>query len=428
MMAPLAASLIFAGMLVAIFSERLNRSIAAILGALLMVMVGRWLGFYSEQQAVQSIDLYTLGLLLGMMILVALLEPTGFFQYVAVWAGRLSRGRPLRLLVLLGGVTTLLSMALDNVTTAVLIAPVTVLICELLGLSPAPFLIAEALLANVGGVATLIGDPPNVLIAAAAGFSFNSFLTHTLPVALVAWPATILLLKYLFRDDLRQPPRNIAALAQMDPERAFTDRRTAWRVLTVLAGAFCLFFVHTRLDVTPAFIALLAATVALLWVQPKLSDVLGRVEWEVLIFFIAMFIAVGGLEAAGVLNALAAPLAGLGSLPPVLLGLLLLWLSAGLSAVVDNVPITIALIPMIQQMGASGINITPLWWALALGAGFGGNGTLIGSTAGMIIATLSQKTHTPVTAPLWNRRGLPVMLLTCLIASLIYWLFYPLFK
>src|SRR5919108_850980 len=192
------SSLIFIVSLILIFSEKLHRSITAIAGAVFIVGLGKMLGFYSEKAALEAIDFNTLGLLLGMMILVAMLEPTGFFQYIAVWAARASRGKPVRLFVLLGSITTVLSMFLDNVTTVVLIAPVTILICEVLGMSPLPYLIAEALLSNTGGVATLVGDPPNVLIGSAAGLSFNDFLVYSLPIVAVAWVATLILLRFLF--------------------------------------------------------------------------------------------------------------------------------------------------------------------------------------------------------------------------------------
>ena len=426
--APIIASLIFLGMLALVFSEKLNRTLASIAASALMILAGRILGFYTEKQAIETIDMETLGLLLGMMLLVALLEPTGFFQLLAIWAGRLSKGRPLRLMVLLGSVTTVLSMFLDNVTTAVLIAPVTILICEILGLKPVPFLMAEALLSNTGGVATLIGDPPNVLIAAASGFTFNSFLTHTLPVVVIAWLMVLLFLRRIFADDLAVLPENTQALLHIDQAKTLTDISTARRVLWVLGGVIAAFFLQSWLEVSPAFIALSGAAVALVWVRPNLHDTLHRVEWEVLLFFVALFVTVGGLEAAGILHALVGLLLNGADLPPVVFGLLLLWFSAGLSAIVDNVPITIALIPVIEEFGLAGMNPIPLWWALAFGAGFGGNGTIIGSTANIIIAGLSQKTRTPITPALWNRRGLPVMLLTCTVASLFYLFLFPLFE
>jgi Na+/H+ antiporter NhaD/arsenite permease-like protein len=428
MMAAVISSLIFLAGLWLIFSEKLHRTLAAVAGAVVMVGAGRWLGFYSEEAAIEAIDFNTLGLLLGMMLLVALLEPTGFFQYLAVWAGRWSRGRPVRLLVMLGTVTTVLSMFLDNVTTVVLIAPVTILISEILGISPAPLLMAEALLSDTGGVATLIGDPPNVLIASAANFSFNDFLVHALPVVLGAWLAALLLLRYLFRAELAVRPPNAEAVLRLNPAESLNDRTTARRALVLLSGAILLFFLHDRLHLTPSFIALSAAAVALVWIRPDLRTLFARVEWTVLIFFTGLFVLVGGLEAAGVLRALTSLIARADGLPPVLLGVLTIWVVAGLSAVVDNVPITIALIPVIEGLEAAGVNIRPLWWAVAFGAGFGGNGTLIGSTANIVVATLSERTRTPITSALWNKRGLPVMLVTCAVASVLYALAYPLFS
>jgi len=422
------SSLVFLCCLGLIFSEKINRTIISVLGAVLMVGLGKVWGFYSEAQALASVDFNTLGLLLGMMILVALLEPTGFFQYLAVWAGRVAKGRPVRLLVLLGTVTTLLSMFLDNVTTVVLIAPVTILICEILGIHPTPYLITEALLSNTGGVATLVGDPPNILIGSAAELSFADFLVYSLPVVLVAWSSALFLLRFLFRRDLALRPRNMKAILQLNPAEALEDRRTAWKVLAVLGVAIVFFFLSHFLRITPAYIALSAAGLALLLVHPDLKAMFARIEWSVLVFFAGLFVMVGGLDAAGVFTSLVNMLHGVASIPPVLFGVVLIWTVAGLSAVVDNVPITIAMIPVIHGLGAAGVEIGPLWWALVFGAGFGGNATIIGSTANIIVATLSEKTHTPITSQLWNKRGLPVMLATCVIASAIYALAYPLFK
>ncbi len=427
MVAGILAALIFVACLFFIFSEKVNRTIAAMAGAVLMVAAGLALGFYSQQKALESIDFNTLGLLLGMMILVALLEPTGFFQFLAVWAGRWSQGSPVRLLVLLGTVTTVVSMFLDNVTTVVLIAPVTILISEILGMNAVPLLMAEALLSDTGGIATLVGDPPNVLIASAAGFTFNDFLVHALPIVAIVWLVALVLLRYLFRSELGRQPANIEAVLQLNPSEALDDRATARRVLVVLALALFLFFVQEPLRLTPSFIALAAAAAALVWVRPDIHKTLQRVEWSVLIFFGALFIMVGGLDGAGVLGALVALIERANVLPPVALGVVILWVVAGLSAVVDNVPITIALIPVIQGLGAAGMEIRPLWWALAFGAGLGGNGTIIGSTANIVVASISERTRTPITSKLWNKRGLPVMLVTCAVASVLYALAFPLF-
>jgi len=422
------ATLIFVVSLWLIFSEKLNRTITGIAGAVLIVGLGRLMGFYTETEAVTAIDFNTLGLLLGMMILVALLEPTGFFQFLAVWAGQFSRGRPVRLLVLLGTITTLVSMFLDNVTTVVLIAPVTILICEILGVHPAPYLIAEALLSDTGGAATLVGDPPNVLIGSAAGLTFNDFLTNSLPIVVVAWLVALLLLRFIFRRELDVQPPNIEAVLQLNPAESLDDWKTARQVLIVLGGAIVLFFLHGVLEISPVFVALGAAAVALVWVRPDMHETLQRIEWSVLLFFAALFVMVGGLEASGVLDGVVSALEKLDNIPPILFGVALIWLTAGLSAVVDNVPITIALIPVIQGLGAAGMNIEPLWWALVFGAGFGGNGTIIGSTANIVVVSLSERTHTPITSAMWNKSGLPVMLATCAVASLLYVIAYPFLK
>lgn len=416
---------IFIVTLVLIFSDKINRSIAALGGAVLMVLTGLILGFYSEEEAVATLDTNTLGLLLGMMMLVALLEPTGFFQYLAVWVARLSKGHPVRLLVLLGAVTSLVSMFLDNVTTVVLIAPVTILICEIMGLNPQPFLISEALLSDTAGVATLVGDPPNVLIASAADFSFVDFLTHSLPIVVVVWFVALLTIRLLFRKDLAATPEYPDAILELKPDEALKDRKAAIKVLYVIGGAILLFLLEEILHISPAFIALGAAAAGLLLIQPDIKVLLKRIEWDVLLFFGALFIMVGGMEQAGVMGAFSTLFTMGKGLSPVVLGLILLWVVAIASAFIDNIPITIALIPVILNLASTGINPNPLWWALAFGAGFGGNGTIIGSTANVVVVSLSERTRHPITAATWNKRGLPVMLATCTAASILYVLLYP---
>lgn len=422
--AMLVSSIIFFVTLAIIFTEKIQRSIVAIFGAVLMVGAGIALGFYGEEQAIEAIDFHTLGLLLGMMTLVALLEPTGFFQYLATGAGRFSRGNPFTLLILLGTITTVLSLFLDNVTTVVLIAPVAILLSEILGLNPNPLLIAMALLSNTGGAGTLIGDPPNILIGSAAGLSFNDFLTNALPIVTITWLVVLGMLLYLFRNDLRESVIEAEAVDKLDPSLAFDDPNTARKVLIVLGSAILLFFLQDQLGLSSSFIALASAAVALIWVQPDMHNLFRRIEWSILIFFMALFVAVGGLEAAGVLDAIANVIASAANLHPVLLGVIMIWVVAILSAIVDNIPITIALIPVIQSLGSTGVNITPLWWAIVFGAGFGGNGTIIGSTANIVVVSLSERTRHPISAATWSRRGLPVMVTACAVASVLFILMY----
>ncbi len=393
-----------------------------------MVGVGIFAGFYSEEQAIEAIDFHTVGLLLGMMTLVALLQPTGFFEYLATLVARKSRGNPFLLLILLGTVTTVLSMLLDNVTTVMIIAPVAILISEILGMRVVPLLMALALLSDTGGAGTLIGDPPNVLIGSATGLSFNDFLVNALPVVIVAWLVVLGLLLFLFRAELRQPLVNAEAIQKLDPAKALDDPVTARKVIIVLAGTVLLFFLQELLGLSSSFIALAGAGVALLWIRPNTQEVFERIEWNVLIFFIALFVMVGGLESSGALDKVAEAMTDAASLNPVLLGIIFIWVVAILSSIVDNIPITIALIPVILQLGESGINTAPLWWALVFGAGFGGNGTIIGSSANIVVVSLSERTRTPITSAMWSRRGLPVMIAACVVASIMYVVLFPFYN
>lgn len=352
------SSLIFIICLVLIFSEKINRTIIAIIGAIIMVTAGILLGFFSQEDVLATIDFTTLGLLLGMMVLVALLEPTGFFQYLAVYVGKLSKGNPYILLGLLGGVSTIVSMFLNNVTTVVLIAPVTILICEIIGVNSTPYLMAEAILSNTGGVATLVGDPPNILIASAAHFTFNDFLLKSLPVVVVTFIVVLLLLIRLFKPSLDKSSNcDLEALNQLDPSEALVDRKNAVRTLIVIAIAIMGFLMEEKLGLSPSYIALAAGGIGLVWVQPDIKETLKTVDWDILCFFTGLFVMVGALETAGVLSILSDIIINWVHLPIIILGIITLWIVALLSAIVDNVPITIALIPVLNSLEQSGIDI-----------------------------------------------------------------------
>jgi len=422
------ASVLFVATFAMVLSDRVDRTIVAMTGGAAMVAMGTVMGFYSQEQALRAVDFNTLGLLLGIMILAFLLQKTGFFRYLAILAGKLSRGDPWLLLIMLGTTTTLLSTVLPNVTIIVLIVPVTILIAEILGISPVPLLIGEALLSDTGGVATLVGDPPNVMIASAAGFSFNDFLTHTAPLVIMAWLAALIILRIVFRSELRESPKNIEALMRLDELEALTDPIGMRKVLIVLGAVILLFFVQGQRGLTPAFIALGGATGALLWVRPSVEETLKGMEWSILVFFAGLFVTVGGLEAAGVLDLLAGAVAGLAQANLLLASIALLLIAAVVSAVVANIPLTIALIPVIQRLGRLGVATSPLWWALALGAGFGGNGTIIGSASNVVTVALSEKTRTPITSKIWMRAGLPVMIVTCFVASVLFVVFFAWMK
>ena len=415
----LVASTIFVISLALIVSEKVHRTIVAISGAAVMLTAGLIMGFYNEAEALEAIDFDTIGLLLGMMLLVALLEPTGFFQYIAVKAGQLSRGQPWRLMVLLVFSTSIISMFLNNVTAAVLMAPVTILLAELMGVSSIPYLMAVGFSAVTAGVATSVGDPASVLIASASGYSFNDFLAHSLTVAIVALLVTLLLLRFMFRGELSVDKPYHEVFLKLDASDVLHDKPTMRRVLIVLVMVIGLFMLQEQLKISSAFITLAGASGALLWVQPDISEVLGRVRSTILLFFLGFFVMVGGLEATGILDTIAQTMFKLSD-RPVVLGIIIIWIVAFLSSLVDNVPVTIAMIPVLGGLKRVGVDIDALWWALVFGAVFGGAATVIGSSVNLVIVELSEQTSTPITVKQWSLWGIPVTLVTCTIASVLF--------
>ncbi|MCG7865934.1 MAG: citrate transporter [gamma proteobacterium symbiont of Stewartia floridana] len=412
-----------------IFTEILHRTTAAMLGALTMIGVGMWMGFYSQEQALLAVDGNTILLLAAMMMLVALLRPTGAFDYAAVHITRWAKGSPKLLLIYLSLAVSLISMILDNVTTVIVFAPLTVLICRLLKINPMPYLMAEAMLSNIGGAATLVGDPPNLMIGSAADISFNSFLMHMGFPVLVVWVGTVALMLFLFREqltDVGEDPRTLV------DTHAIKDAKGLKRTLFSLAVVVLLFFIHHNLHILPAYASFIGLCLALLMLKPDMEQIFGTVNWSVLFFFAGLFMIVGGVEASGLLDLLGNELARLARDPQMLLltGLLLMWVAAVLSAVVDNIPFTVTMIPIIMGLESSGVNIAPLWWALALGVGLGGNGTHLGATANIIAVSESEKSGMPearITPLIWMKTGIPVMFFGLILASLVYWLFFDLF-
>jgi len=410
---------VFAATYVGILSERLHRTLVVLLGAVVMVALGSWLSFYSPEQAAAAADANTIALLLGMMILVGLFRGTGLFEYVAIKVAKLARGRPWLLFVYLGAATSLISMLLDNVTTIILMIPVTMSVADILGIPMIPFLIGEVMLSNIGGVATLIGDPPNILIGSAAGMTFIDFVENLSPIVLVAWLAAQGLLLFLFRRAIARRPLNVDALMAMNERKALTHPKEARRLLIVLFATVGLFFVHERIGLESGIVALLGACAGLIWLWPEVQTTLAEVHWDVLLFFIGLFVIVGGVEASGALTVVATALASLTQHGMILAALVILWVSALMSAIVDNVPFTIAMLPILTGLSTHGIDTAPLWWALALGVGFGGNATPIGATANVIVMSYSESSAHPITTKTWLRRGIPTTLVTCGTASLL---------
>ncbi len=403
-----------------IIAEKLHRTVIAFFGAIVMVVAGMIFEFYSPEEAMSAIDFNTIGLLLGMMTIVAIMETTGAFQYLGILAAKKTKGNPWLLVVALGTVTTLLSLVLDNVTTIILIVPITIVVTRMLKINPTPILMAEALLSDTGGVATLVGDPPNIMIGSAAGFSFNDFLIHSLPVVLIAWFVTLFVLKVVYRKEMKEKPQNIDKLISMDENEAITDKRTLKIIVGVLMLVVGLFFVHNSIGLEPSMVALIGAAIALILVSPNKDPqkVFEKLELSVLVFFVALFVMVGGLEHSGALDVVAQYLVSGAENNIVLTAVIVLWMSAILSALVDNIPFTVAMIPVIAGLQAKGIDVNILWWALVFGVGFGGNGSPIGSTANVIVVSKSEQTDTPITLKGWLRGGTSAMLVTCVVATI----------
>ena len=419
------ALVIAAVTLALLLSGKLDHTIAALAGGTLMLGVGMKLGFYTEEQALEAIEFDALALLLGMMILVSILEPTGFFQFMAIKAGQLSKGQPWRLMLLLSIGTAGVSLFFNNITTVVLVGPITILITELLGLPATPFLMAQALLSDTADVGTSVGDPASVLVATASGYSFTDFLTHSMPIVLVAAVVTLAMLRVLFSKELALHPENPEAVLNLDANSALKDNQTLRKVLIVLLVTITLFVLQREIDLSSGFIALAGASLALVWVRPDIHEVMQRVDFGVLLFFVGLFMLVGGLEAAGVFEPLVDALAGLGHENPVLLGVVIIWVVASLSALVDNVPVTIAMISLLEGLRAAGVDVSPLWWAVVLGAGFGGNATSIGSGANIVIVSLSQRTNSPISPAIWSRKGLPIAIATTIVGSILFVVAFP---
>lgn len=424
------AGSILVGAYILIFSEVVHRTLAGVIGAVAMVLAGLAAGFYSQDGAVQSIDANTMFLLTGMMTLVVILKPTGGFEYLAIRMAKISRGSPVRLLIYLSTAVTVISLFLDNVTTVLVFAPLTVVITRMLGITPVPYLMAEALLSDTGGVATLVGDPPNVMIGSAAGIDFNQFLLHMGPIILAAWLVTLGILLLTFRKDLSRP---IEGVLDLDESRVLKDKKALWSVLFSIGVVILLFFVHHHFGLFPGYVAWIGVALALALVRPDPDALLRELDWPVLFFFASLFIIVGGVEHSGLLDLLGEELSHIARDPEKLImtALLFMWVSAFLSAALDNIPFTVTMIPIIAHLETQGVDVMPLWWALALGVGLGGNGTHIGSTANVICVAEAERTGVPeyrITPMLWIRKGTPVMLGTLLVASLMLVIFFDFYR
>ena len=426
------SALLFVATYAVIISERVNRAIVALLGASLMIVSG----VLTQEAAVRGIDFNTLGLLTGMMVIVAITRKCGVFQYVAIWSAKRVQARPWGILVMLSLVTATFSALLDNVTTVLLVAPVTLLITEELELKPYPFLVAEIFASNIGGTATLIGDPPNIMIGSAVQLSFNDFLIHLTPIIPPILLVTLGVFYLLWGRRMQAGEEARRRVMNFDEREAITDPELLRQSLLVLTLVIVAFVFAHPLNLQPATIAMFGAAALLLLhnfpLKPdKQSENVhasfGEVEWVTIFFFVGLFIVVAGIEHTGLLEKLAHWVVEATEGDLATLAMAVIWISALASAVVDNIPFVATMIPLIKSMAPTfggPENLLPLWWSLALGACLGGNGSLIGASANLIVAGFAERAGQRIHFLAFMALAFPLMLLSVAVSSLYVWLRY----
>ncbi|WP_294145574.1 ArsB/NhaD family transporter [uncultured Selenomonas sp.] len=419
------AGIVFILMYVVIVSEKIHRTVAAGLGALVMLYVG----VLDMDTALHHVDFNTLGLLVGMMILVGVTSHTGLFDFVAVWAAQKAKAEPRRILIYLGLITAVFSGFLDNVTTVLLMVPVTFSITQKLHISPMPFLLTQIIASNIGGTATLIGDPPNIMIGSAAPeLTFMMFIENLAPIAFFDLFVVMFIMEALYRKQLHTKPELQSEVMAMDAGKCIKDHKLLGKSLFALGLTILGFFTHSMLGLESSLIALGGGFLLLLLAGGSASLVektMKSVEWATIFFFIGLFIAVGGLVETGIIHDLATMAIELTGGDVTTTSLLVLWLSAIVSSVLDNIPFVATMIPLIQNMGAMGVsNLDPVWWSLALGACLGGNGTLVGASANLIVAGLAAERGVKITFLKYLWVGFPIMILTILLSTVYVYVRY----
>jgi Na+/H+ antiporter NhaD/arsenite permease-like protein len=397
-----------------IATERVHRTKVALLGAAIVVL---FVGDFSQEKAIESVDFNTIGLLAGMMILVFLTQQSGVYDYLAIRAGQLSKGRPLAVVLSAAGTTALLSAFLDNLTTILLVVPITFLLADALDIEPIPLIIIQVIASNIGGTATLIGDPPNIIIAGRTGLSFNEFIVNLAPIVIVTFFVVIGLLYLWYRPQLQIEERNRRYVMELDAAASIRDADELRRTVPVLVATILLFFAHQALHIEPATVALTGAALGLLVTRVDLEKALAGIEWSTLFFFVALFVMVGALEETGAIDEVAGAVGDItgGDRTAELMGIT--WIAAVGSAIVDNIPFTTAMLPVVEELQQGSRGDDAYWWALALGACFGGNATLIAAAANVAAAGLAERAGRPIGFVTFLKVGVPVTAISIAMAS-----------
>ena len=405
---------IFVAVIGVIVSEKLHRAACALIGAMLLVLIG----ILEPAEALGFIDFNTIGVLIGMMMFVAVVKNSGIFEYLAVKAARIAKGNPWRIMVYFMIITAVLSAFLDNVTTVLLIGPMTFSICKTLELNPIPFLMTQIISSNVGGTATLIGDPPNIMLGSAADITFLQFILYDGPIVVIVMIATILGFRLLYHKGLTVTPEKMELIMKMDEKEEIRDVVLFYKSIIMICLLALAFILHDTLGLKTSVIALSCAALMILIGKQDVEETVHDVEWPTIVFFAFLFIVVGGLEKVGLIHMMAEGMISATGSHYVILMIVILWVSALCSAVLDNIPFVATLIPLIQTMSSEGIDVWPLWWAVSIGACFGGNGTIIGASANVVLTGISNRRGYPITFIDFLKIGGPMMIMSIVLATI----------
>ena len=406
--------IVFLVVIIAIMTEKVHRSAAALAGAVVLLLT-RVLDF---DAAVGYIDFNTIGVLIGMMLFVAVVKNSGLFEYIAIKAAKLAKGDPWKIMAAFIVITAFLSGFLDNVTTVLLVGPMTITIARMLKINPVPFLITQIFASNIGGTATLIGDPPNIMIGSAAGLTFIDFVANTGVVAIASIIVLLVVMRFLYGTKMKADAEAIESVAHLDESKAIADHGLLVKSVVMVVIVVFAFIFHSQIGVDTATIALTCAAVMMVIGRQNIDDVISEVEWSTILFFTMLFVVVGGMVETGVIGELANVVLNVASGHQIIMMMILLWASALFSSVLDNIPFVATLIPLVTALGESGVDIEPLWWAISLGACFGGNGTLIGASANVVLSGISNKHGYPITFATYTKVGFPVMIMTVVLSTI----------
>ncbi|MBQ8682624.1 MAG: ArsB/NhaD family transporter [Selenomonadales bacterium] len=421
----LLAVVVFLATYIFIISEKIHRTVIALVGGMIVVV----LGVISQETAIHHIDFNTLGLLVGMMIIVGITAETGLFNYLAIKAAKKVEGKPTQVMLVMSILTAVCSALLDNVTTVLLTVPVTLSIANKLKVPAVPFLVSQILASNIGGTATLIGDPPNIMIGSSTNLGFGDFVMNLAPISIVIFIVTVILLELIYKKRLVTTDELRAHIMTLDESKEIKDKALLKKSVTMLAITIVLFALHQMLHLESATVAMFCASILLLIAYPshekQLEAVFRKVEWVAIFFFVGLFILVGSLVETGVISTIAQEAMEITKGDTESTAILILWLSAIASAFVDNIPFVATMIPMIHEMGRMGMeNLGALWWSLALGACLGGNGTLIGASANVVVAGIAAAAGQPISFVRFFKIAFPLMIISIILSHVYIYLRY----